>query len=120
MNINDVKEVVVAMDKRSDFKFIVAELTDGSGGKRLVVRANANYSHHESILLALQKEVTSSDLNADCVGGGWIRIVHAVKTISICGKSGDFGEEPDRQQTVRMLQAAFPEFQVTQDNALYY
>ena len=113
MTINEVLEVVV--DPENSHKFIVAELSDGNGGKRLVVRAPkyVRYELHADILEFLQKEVGSSGLKARCIGGGVISINTEKKTIKIWDDSGEFGEEPDRQETIRMLQVAFPEFSVT-------
>jgi len=111
MTINEVPEVVI--DPAEGYKFIVAELTDGNGGKRLVVRANQDCHMHRDILALLRREVRPSGLDAHCTGGGRIEIKPAEKTIRIWASSGDFGEEDDRKETVRMLQAAFPEFQVT-------
>ena len=109
MDINNVPDV--AIDSCDGYKFIVAELTDGNGGKRLVVRANQTRTFHRDILALLRLEVRP--LNAYCNGGGRIEIKSQEKTIRIWGGSEEFGEEDDRKETVRMLQAAFPEFQVT-------
>ncbi len=68
MTINDVPEVVI--DPSDGYKFIVGQLTDGNGGKRLVVRANQDCSMHYKILAMLAREVQSSGLRANCIGGG--------------------------------------------------
>src|SRR3989344_6214125 len=111
MDINSVQEVVI--DPAEGYKFIVAQLTDGNSGKRLVIRANQDCSFHRDILALLRQEVRPSGLDAHCTGGGRIEINPAEKTIRIWDSSGDFGVEDDRKETVRMLQAAFPAFQVT-------
>src|SRR3989344_9469977 len=110
MTLNDVQEVVI--DPSGGYKFIVAKLTDSNGGEKLVVRAQENCGYHNDILNLLRHEVRPSGLNARCIGGGRIEINPEAKTIRIWSKRGGFGAEPDRQETVRMLQAAFPEFQV--------
>lgn len=111
MTITDVREVVI--DPAEGYKFIVAQLTDGNGGKRLVVRANQDCSYHRDILALLRREVRPHGLDAHCTGGGRIEINPTEKTIRIWDSSGDFGEEDDRKETVRMLQVAFPDYQVT-------
>ena len=105
----------VKIDERGGYKFIVARVTDGKGGEKLVVRAEASCAYHRDILAILRQEVRSVGLNAECVGGGRISISPERKSISISGSSGDFGVEPNRYNTVRMLQVAFPEFRVTGD-----
>lgn len=113
MTINDVPEVVIALE--DSYKFIVALLIDGNGDERLVVRAEKGEGcgNHRDILGLLRQEVRSGGLNVHCIGGGRIDINSNAKTICIWGYSYDFGEEPDRKETVRMLQVAFPDFQVT-------
>jgi len=68
MTINEVREVVI--DPAKGYKFIVAQLTDGNGGKRLVVRANQKCGFHRDILALLWQEVRPHGLNAHCTGGG--------------------------------------------------
>ena len=111
MHLDTLQEVVI--DPRDGYKFIVANVTDGNGGTRMVVRAKRDCQYHNDILAILRREVRPLGLNAHCIGGGYIKISPEAKTIRIWDDSGVFGKEPDRQQTVRMLQAAFPEFQVS-------
>ena len=111
MVLTDVSEVVI--DLYEGNKFIVAMLIDTNGEERLVVRANARCVNHSHIHDLLLEEVRPNGLRAALLGGGSIQVNHKAKTIRIWGKSGDFGQEPDRQQTVAMLQKAFPDFQVT-------
>lgn len=47
-----------------------------------------------------------------CIGGGRIDRNNHDRVIRIWGDSGDFGEEPDRSLTVKMLQKAFLDFQI--------
>ncbi len=110
MTPKDVEEVVV--DHCGSYKFIVAEVTDENGRMKLVVRANQECEYHMNILTMLREEVRPSGFNARCIGGGRIKINRNKKTICIWDYSVGFGKEPDRRQTVRMLQAAFPNFQV--------
>ena len=69
MTINEVREVVI--DPAKGYKFIVAQLTDGNGGKRLVVRANQKCGFHRDILALLRQEVRPSGLDAHCIGGAY-------------------------------------------------
>lgn len=111
MCLDTLQEVVI--DPSDGYKFIVANVTDGNGGTKMVVRANQDCKYHRDILAILRREVRPFGLDARCIGGGRIEITPEAKTIRIWDDSGDFGKEPNRQQTVRMLQAAFPEFQVS-------
>lgn len=113
MTINNVPEVVI--DSHGGHKFIVAELIDDDGNRRLIVRANQNCEEHKDILRLLGEEIRESNLNlrVRCVGGGHIRIDSENKTIRIAGDSARYNAEPDRKKTVSMLQAAFPGFRVT-------
>ncbi|MCL5733254.1 MAG: hypothetical protein M1334_01140 [Patescibacteria group bacterium] len=110
-----VPEVVIDSSPEDDLycKFIVAQLADGNGGSRLVVRASRRYEYHSEILAALRRKLKPRGLKARCIGGGIIKIDHKAKAISIWADSATYGREPDRQRTVQMLQAAFPEFQVS-------
>jgi len=105
----------VAIDPRDGYKFIVAIVSDGNGNARKVVRANQDCVLHHEIYALLRQEVKSLDPNArcSCIGGGRIEIDLDVRTIKLWADSGEFGKEPDRQETVRILSGAFPEFQVT-------
>lgn len=69
MNITDVREVVIDPVEEG-YKFIVAQLADRNGGKRLVVRANQDCSYHRNILALLWREVGPHGLDAHCTGGG--------------------------------------------------
>lgn len=111
MHLDTLQEVTI--DPRGNYKFIVANVTDGNGGTKMVVRANQNCKYHGDILAVLRREMRPLGLNVHCIGGGNIKISPDAKTIHISDYSSIFGKEPDRQQTVRMLQAAFPEFQVS-------
>lgn len=111
MYLDTLQEVDITPD--GGYKFIVANVIDGNDKSKLVVRANRTCDHHCDILAILQREVRPHGLYTKCVGGGRIKINLDAKTIHIWDYSDVFGKEPDRQQTVRMLQAAFPEFQVS-------
>ena len=111
MTLETLQEVIV--DSQDGYKFIVANVTDGNGGTRMVIRANQDCDYHQDILALLRREVRPHGLDAHCTGGGRIEINPAEKTIRIWDYSENFGEENDRKETVRMLQAAFPDVQVS-------
>jgi len=113
MAISDVKDVSIAL--KDSYKFIVAIVSDGMGGEKMVIRAEKyeDCELHHDILCLLQQEVRPGGLKAHCIGGGRIQVNSEVKTIRIWDDSAAHGKEPNRQETVRMLQVEFPEFQVT-------
>lgn len=113
MTLADVPEVVV--DPSGGYKFIVAKLTDNNGEEKLVVRANKDCNYHNHILEMLCREVQQNGLKTYCIGGGQIQVNPEAKTIFIWDDSSAFGKEPDRQETVRMLQKEFPESQIIAD-----
>lgn len=110
MILADVQEVVI--DPCGGFKYIAVKLVDGSGFEKLVVRANEECINHMDILSLLWEEINPSDSRPCWVGGGQIWVSPKEKIIHIWGRSGDFGQEPDRQQTVSLLQKTFPDFQI--------
>jgi phosphohistidine phosphatase len=110
MTIHQIAEVVV--DASGGYKFIVAEVTDGAT-TRLVVRADKDCVLHRHILRGTRDQLSPHGLQARCIGGGRILINPEAKTIKIWDRSGDFGFEPDRGETVRMLCSAFPDFSIT-------
>jgi len=115
VTINDVPEVVIDA-LGGGYKFIVARLTDERGSERIVIRADEKLGYHDDLLRALRREVLLVEPavpTVRCFGGGRIEINPDQKTIRIWDSSAAFGEEPDRQQTVQMLQTAFPDFQIT-------
>lgn len=112
-----LREVVI--DPSGDMKFIVATINGCDDYRnKLFIRASKLYQDHRSNLFALNYEMenmrrfANRAARAVCIGGGRITINPKKKTILIYGESGDFGKEPDRQQTVKMLQAAYPKFKV--------
>ncbi len=78
-----------------------------------MVRADKSCRYHKEIL---EKVRTETGLHARCLGGGRIAIDPDAKTIRIGDYSSDFGKEPDRQLTVKMLQEAFPGWTVIAGN----
>lgn len=118
MAITDVNEVVIEYDVWNPRyePFIVAKLTDGDTEK-LIVRCYRNCAVCQDTFEFLQSELQTSGLIINCIGGGRIKTdclyAGEVNTMDIWDQSATFGQEPDREQTVRMVQAAFPEFRVS-------
>ncbi|MCS7044508.1 MAG: hypothetical protein NZR01_17115 [Bryobacteraceae bacterium] len=46
------------------------------------------------------------------LGGGWLAVDPALRSVVIWGESGQFGREPDRRLTVRVLEAALAGYTV--------
>ncbi len=107
MQLNELPDVVI--DAMGGYKFIVVQVSDGNDSK-IVIRANEHCDYHRDILALLRRE--ASGLGARCIGGGRININPNDKEITISDSSGDFGLEPDRNKTVEMLQATFPEYKI--------
>lgn len=111
MTLNEVKPVLI--DPEGGYKFIIVEVIDLVGERKRVVRASESPRYHAEILRDMKLYELKDGLTAICVGGGRIVVAPVAKIIEIWGRSGDFGKEPDRNETVRMLQEAFPDFTVT-------
>lgn len=110
MDINNLPEVKV--DPRGGFKYIVAVVSDQNGNQKTVIRADETCEAHAYIMGDLVEEV-GPEIDIECIGGGRIRVDPDRRTIEIWKFSEAYGQEPDRQQTVAMLQNAFPGFKVT-------
>lgn len=105
---------VVVIDFTGYRKFIVAQLTLGESTKT-ILRTGDSYGAHKDILVALWEGLRGSDIKANCPGGGFIMVNRDQKTIDLSGYSVAFGREPDRQETVRLIQAAYPDFTVKEE-----
>ena len=112
-NITSIPEVEFVSE--NTFKFIVAEVSDSTGMTKLILRADQDLPRHNNILERLRAQAEIG-LSFYCLGGGFIRFNKEEKTIQVFGESLDFKREPDRNRTVRMLQATYPDFQVTGGN----
>lgn len=99
----------VLIDESGGYKFIVAIVKIGDKSK-MVIRADATCDYHRDILRQLSFEISGG--KACCIGGGNINIDPGNKVIKIWGSSGDFGVEPDRSETIRLLREAFPDFNI--------
>ncbi|OGZ68871.1 MAG: hypothetical protein A3D44_04280 [Candidatus Staskawiczbacteria bacterium RIFCSPHIGHO2_02_FULL_42_22] len=92
-------------------KFIVAELTDTGGRKKIVVRSG--WHGHSDLAGFLQDELDDSNIYPKIIGGGKIILDPARQSVEIYGESTSYGSEPNRQTTVTIIQAAYPGFQIT-------
>lgn len=89
------------------YKFVVLKAQNGD----MAVFADDDgiYDYHYKLVAQYCRE---HRVDARCLGGGRIMIDRKKQLIAIRGSSGDFGVEPDRAQTIRMIQVAFPDFTV--------
>ena len=112
MTLEEVPDVLI--DERGGDRFIVLRIAHPSGKEKRVVRANQKRVSHLGLLTEFQREELSTFLECDvtCIGGGEIRVDPDEKVIRIFGISAKYGEEPDRQKTVAILQTAYPDFKV--------
>lgn len=108
-----IPEVVV--DNEGGYKFIVVELSDASGRKRLVVRGEQTRRHHRRVfsLFSRIEGWFENGIVRKPLGGGKIRVSQAEKIVRIWGKSHRYGLELNRDLTVELLRKAFPDFQIS-------
>lgn len=111
-----MQDVIVPDDQGTTFaKFIVAVMKDGYY-KKIVFRAPGGLGMHSDVLAKLEEECELKFCSVLlCLGGGKIDMDRDRKTIHLHDYSTDFGFEPDRDQTAKMLQKVFPDFQITWD-----
>ena len=112
MDINDVQEFSIE-EGRQKLKFILVEVTNGIDKKLLVRMHHADNIYHVDMLHAMEADLKSSGLKAKGLGGGYADIYNSIKTIEIYGSSKGLGQEPDREETIRIVKRAFPGFQVS-------
>lgn len=106
----------VALELGDERKFIVAELMEPERGEsKIVFRAQRDVLAHIGLVLDLQDEVQNYGygITVTCIGGGKVVSSTQDNLISISGRSRDFGKEPNRANTVAMLQENYPDFIVT-------
>lgn len=112
MTLNDVATAVV--DLVHARKYILASFVDPNGKERKLVRTY-NLKAHEYIFQQLISELTEKGVeygSRTCLGGGYIFVDNEEKVIMIYGYSLSYGAEPDRDETIQILQEAYPEFRV--------
>lgn len=112
MTLDEIPVIVVNLTTGID-KFVVALLKHGEHTKT-ILRTGHYYRFHKNIMAALGKELQGSEIEAICLGGGRIKINVDEKTIFIDDCSADYGYEPNRQETVRLIQVAHPDFKVAE------
>lgn len=107
----------VTIDPVGGNKFILALVTATNGETKLTVWAAAWCEYHRDILSWASAIAYGGGRAArtKCLGGGRISVDPEKKTVRIWDYSRDFGREPDRGITVRLLKEAFPEYTVTSD-----
>jgi hypothetical protein len=114
--VNLKKLPEVSIDPRENYLFIVAEVCDNKGGKKLVLRAKSFRSceYHSELREALCEETRG--LRVAVVGGGLLFGSPQAGSMTISSDSNEFGKEPNRELTAQMLRSAFPEAKVTIKN----
>ncbi len=114
MNLSEVPTVVfdlINCDKVVGDKFFASRLVDETGATKVVVRTDSKLSHRK-IWKRLEQELDGSGIRAGLLGGGYIWVDSVNNEILIHGGSTDFCCEPDRTQTVQLVQAEYPNFRV--------
>jgi len=91
-------------------KFVVALLIDSDGFTKLVVVARNVSWKHDTIFGNLETRMRNGEIAVKRLGGGFIDI--SDKEIGLHGESMDCGAESDPQETVRLIQAAYPNLKV--------
>ena len=109
------------LGQKEEYKYIVAEVTFGGSSTR-VVRAepyqdeeDGSALQHWQILGRLQKEVSAitTATRVGVLGGGFMLVRGEEtkgKTVLVYHSSHEYGEEPDRAETVRQLAEAYPRY----------
>lgn len=98
---------VIIRCTRGGYKFVV--LKNKNGETIVFADDNVRYGYHSYLFGQYEKE---SGLDAECLGGGYIKFDGEKKVIRIGGSSESFGREPHRKETVSALKEAYPEFDV--------
>ena len=112
MKIENLKSVIIGPP--TCYLYVVCRVTEGIKS-RVLFRAQPcePYSDDNDLIRAVEDEVPVTWI-IDCIGGGQMCFYQDIKTIKLWGKSFEYGKEPDRQQTIKLLQEAYPDFQVTE------
>lgn len=106
MELKDLPDVVI--DNVGGYKYILVEVSYGDD-KKFVVRANKDKEWHIDIFNSLKNE--AKNLNMYCLGGGFIKVCPEEKTITISGRSGQFGRE-DKTLTAWILKKTYTNFEI--------
>lgn len=111
MMFEQIPLVVVDLNADRSRKFVVAEISDGAGSKKIIVRAGAYYAHCEGYQY-LEEELERGGIKDKFgkLGGGSFSVRN--KVIRVFDYSFEFGQEPDRQLTGRLIQEAYPDHKV--------
>ncbi len=111
MGLSDVVGVSLNLEQ-GVCKYIVAKVWDTSGQHKVILRSYPDCDFHNEMVQALAREVAPHGFVVSCLGGGMLNYRPHARAIFVSGLSSKFGMEPDRHETVRMLEAAFPDFRV--------
>ena len=105
MELNSLSKVQIESNSSN---YLVAKVSDGNGGVKIVVRAKP--LNDADILAGLQKE--ADGLKVECLGGGLLRGTNE-NGVHICDCSPRYGQEPNRELTLMLFQAARPDVTFT-------
>ncbi|UJR31350.1 hypothetical protein I4U23_018846 [Adineta vaga] len=95
-------------------KYLLIEVSGcGStyGQSKLVVRGDASCAYYADIFDKLKRQINENELRLDCKGGGRIQVDPATRTITVYGRSQEFGQA-DHEKTVEILRRKYPQWTV--------
>ncbi|CAF1248434.1 unnamed protein product [Adineta ricciae] len=95
-------------------KYLLIEVNNcgtAYGQSKLVVRGDASCTYHADILEKLEKQINTKELVLNCKGGGRIQVDPATRTISVYGRSQEFGRA-DHEKTVEILRKSYPQWTI--------
>jgi hypothetical protein len=81
---------------------------------KIIVRGGDIHQYHHELEKSLKQEVLEFGMKANCIGGGKYRVNLEEKTVYVWDQSGEFGKEPNRNETLRLFREAFPGFEVSE------
>jgi len=82
-------------------KFIVVK---NSGEKVIIFGSRTDDDIYHSEILAMFSKRVGLDLrDVKVLGGGSIKVVSATSSFTIFGKSTEYGQEPDREETIKTV-----------------
>ncbi|KXJ23584.1 14 kDa phosphohistidine phosphatase [Exaiptasia diaphana] len=110
----------VEIDDKGKFKYILIRIKDSNDDSvsKCIVRGYRRADYHADILEEVQPRIEALGLVAVCLGGGRIDHQPGSNSIMVYGYSMGFGRA-DHQETVRILQANYPSYNISWSNDGY-
>lgn len=100
----------------STTKYVIVELLTPEGERKTVLRAHEEAKYHKDLLVKLTYELRDlPEVFMRCRGGGHLVLSRAGKQLIIQGVSQDFGAEPDRELTAKLIAEIYPDFEISGD-----